>query len=296
MGEPSVDRIRIAANGLDVACLVTGDGPLVLCLHGFPDSATSWNPLLLALADAGYRAVAPFMRGFAPTGPSPDDSYQIADLARDANALHEALGGGPAMVVGHDWGAPAAYGAAILAPERWRAVVGMAVPPWGAMGRALVGNLEQVQRSWYMFVFQHPLAEHLVTANDAEFIERLWSQWSPNLNNPRALNDAKNALRGEGCVAAALGYYRAALGDAHRDPRRADEQRLIDVGSPTQPLRYLHGADDGCVGIDVARDAATRAPRDADVQIVDEAGHFLHLERPDLVAAAVIDWADRHLR
>jgi pimeloyl-ACP methyl ester carboxylesterase len=296
MVDPRVDTVRVRANGMDVACLVAGDGPLVLCLHGFPDSATSWRPVLGALASAGYRAVAPFMRGYAPTGPSPDGCYQIADLALDANALHDAFGGGPAMVVGHDWGAPAAYGAAILAPERWRAVVGMAVPPWGAMGRALVGNLDQVQRSWYMFLFQHPLAEHLVSSGDFAFIDRLWSQWSPGFTAGSAVAAAKDAIRGDGCLAAALGYYRAALGGTHRDPARSDEQQRIDAGTPAQPLRYLHGANDGCIGTDVARDAAAHAPAGAEVRIVDGAGHFLQLERPDVVAAAVVEWADLHLR
>jgi len=296
VGSRRVDEIRVRANGMDVSCLAAGDGPLVLCLHGFPDSARSWQGVVVALADAGYRAVAPSMRGYAPTGPSPDGCYQTADLARDANALHEALGGGPAMVVGHDWGAPAAYGAAILEPERWRAVVGMAVPPWGAMGRALLGNLDQVQRSWYMFLFQHPLAEHLVSSGDFAFIERLWRQWSPGFDAGPAVDDAKDALRGDGCLAAALGYYRAALGGTHRDPGRADEQQRVGSDAPVQPLRYLHGADDGCIGADVARDAAAHAPSNADVQILDGAGHFLQLERPDAVAAAVVDWADRHLR
>jgi len=296
MGVPGVDTVRVHANGMEIECLVAGDGPLVLCLHGFPDSATSWHPVLAALSSAGYKAVAPFMRGYAPTGPAPDGCYQVADLARDANALHEAFGGGPAMVVGHDWGAPAAYGAAILAPERWRAVVGMAVPPWGAMGRALVGNLDQVQRSWYMFLFQHPLAEHLVSSDDFAFIGRLWRQWSPGFDDDRVVAGAKDALRGDGCLAAALGYYRAALGSGHRDPARIDEQRLVASDAPVQPLRYLHGADDGCIGLEVVRDAAAHAPVGADVQILDGAGHFLQLERPDAVAAAVVDWADRHLR
>jgi len=224
VGSRRVDEIRVRANGMDVSCIAAGDGPLVLCLHGFPDSARSWQGVVVALADAGYRAVAPSMRGYAPTGPSPDGCYQTADLARDANALHEALGGGPAMVVGHDWGAPAAYGAAILEPERWRAVVGMSVPPWGAMGRALLGNLDQVQRSWYMFLFQHPLAEHLVSSGDFAFIERLWRQWSPGLDAGPAVDDA-------GCGRCVEGRAQSGTDDrtddgegGHCDPGRADEQ------------------------------------------------------------------------
>jgi pimeloyl-ACP methyl ester carboxylesterase len=158
-------------------------GPLALCLHGFPDSAHTWRHLLPELASAGYRAVAPFMRGYAPTSIPANGAYQTAALATDANALHEKLGGNSdAVIIGHDWGAPAVYGAAILEPARWKTVVGMSVPPWGAMGNAFVSNLSQVQRSWYMFFFQHGLSNFVVGANNLAFIDMLWDQWSPGFS------------------------------------------------------------------------------------------------------------------
>jgi pimeloyl-ACP methyl ester carboxylesterase len=85
-----------------------GQGPLVLCLHGFPDNAHTCSERLPALARAGLRGVAPFMRGYAPTSPAPDGRYQAVLLAQDALALIAALGGGRASVVAHDWGATAA--------------------------------------------------------------------------------------------------------------------------------------------------------------------------------------------
>src|SRR5690349_2263747 len=121
----------ITANGVEFAYLEAGAGdgrPLALCLHGFPDSAHSFRHLLPALADAGYHAVAPWMRGYAPTEVPADGRYQGGAIAADAIALHEALGGdGDAVIIGHDWGAVATYGAAAFAPERWRKVVTMAV-------------------------------------------------------------------------------------------------------------------------------------------------------------------------
>ena len=85
----------ITANGLEFACLTDGpaDGPLALCLHGFPDTAHTWRYLLPELAAAGFRAVAPFLRGYAPSPVPADGHYQIGALVRDANALHDALGG-----------------------------------------------------------------------------------------------------------------------------------------------------------------------------------------------------------
>src|SRR5437764_9023617 len=107
-------RGTVRANQLTFEYLTAGDGPLALCVHGFPDSPFSYRYLLPALAEAGYRAVAPFNRGFAPTE-LPADRHHIhsSTMVADQIALHEALGGGAdAILVAHDWGAVAAWGAA----------------------------------------------------------------------------------------------------------------------------------------------------------------------------------------
>src|SRR3954454_21683849 len=139
--------------------MASGDRrPLALCLHGFPDSAQTWRHLLPALADAGFRAVAPWMRGYAPTTLSADGDYTVASLAADANALHDALGGGDdAVLIGHDWGAMTAYTAGAEAPARWRRLVAVAVPPPKTAAAAFV-NYAQLKRSFYIFLFQTPLA------------------------------------------------------------------------------------------------------------------------------------------
>ncbi|HEY5384179.1 MAG TPA: alpha/beta fold hydrolase, partial [Acidimicrobiales bacterium] len=171
----------IAANGLDVAYLSDGpeDGPLALCLHGFPDSAHTWRYLLPELAAAGYRAVAPFLRGYAPTSVAADGRYQVGALVQDANALHEALGGGDdAVLIGHDWGALATYGAVAHQPQRWRRAVTAAVPPTASIGVSLL-TYAQLQKSWYMFFFLSPLAEVALPLNDYSFIDHLWNDWSP---------------------------------------------------------------------------------------------------------------------
>src|SRR5512136_420172 len=98
-------RGTVRANGVRFATLEAGDGPLVLCLHGFPDHARSFRHQLPVLAAAGYRAVAPFMRGYAPTESPPEGSYHTAALAEDVLALIDALGYSQAYVFGHDWGA-----------------------------------------------------------------------------------------------------------------------------------------------------------------------------------------------
>lgn len=285
---------HIVANGIDFVALECGTGPLALCLHGFPDSAHTWRHLLPALAEAGFHAVAPFMRGYAPSSLAPNDAYQTAALASDANALHTALGGDDnAVIIGHDWGAPASYGAAITAPDRWRRVVGMSVPPWGAMGNAFMSNLAQLQRSWYMFFFQHPLADFLVSANDFAFIDMLWEQWSPGFAAEVDRQHVRQALSDPANLQAALGYYRATLGTGFRDPALAEMQTAIQTEAPVQPTLYLHGRNDGCIGAEVAQDAATRAPEHCTVHIVEDAGHFLQLEQPAKVNELIINWVTR---
>ena len=280
---------HITANGVDFTYLECGEGPLALCLHGFPDSAHSWRYLLPALADAGFRAVAPFTRGYAPTGTAADGYYATGTLAADANELHDALGGGPdAVIIGHDWGAPSAYGAAGRHPDRWRRVVGMAVPPGPAFSLAFMTNQAQLKRSWYMFFFQHALADLVVPANDLAFIDMLWADWSPGFSAADDVENVKRCLRNPENLSAALGYYRATLGDAKKDPSVDEEQRLC-FEAPPQPTLYLHGVNDGCCGKEVAESAKAMCPN-VNLEFVDNAGHFLQVEQPEIVNQLIVDW------
>lgn len=291
---PLVRESTVRAGELDVTYFECGSGPLALCLHGFPDSPHTWRHLLPALAAAGYRAVAPFMRGYAPTTVPPSGVYQTAALARDANALHVALGGDEhAVIIGHDWGAPAVCGAAIDAPRRWSKVVSMAVPPGPALGAAFVSNLAQIQRSWYMFFFQHGLSNHVVAANDLAFIDMLWSQWSPGFAADADLEHVKSALRDTNNLQAALGYYRATLGDGKRDPELSALQQRMGGEYPSQPLLYLHGANDGCVGREVAQAASAMSPANVRYEFVADAGHFMQLEQPQRVNELIVDFVAR---
>ncbi len=281
----------ISANGVDFHYFELGTGPLALCLHGFPDTAHSWLPVMKHIADAGYRAVAPNMRGYAPTSVPDDGFYQTAALALDAVALHEAFGASDdAVIIGHDWGAPATYGAALHSPSRWRTVVGMAVPPGPALGAAFIGNLQQLKRSWYMFFFQHGLADIIVPSNNQAFIDMLWNDWSPGFDSAIAAQHVKDALASPANMAAALGYYRATLGDGLKDPNLNSLQGRMGGESPSQPLLYLHGRNDGCIGAEVAELAGSMTGPNVKIEIVEDAGHFLQLEQPDVVGNRIAEW------
>jgi len=287
--EPS--QGTVSANGVDFAYLELGSGPLALCLHGFPDTPHGWRHQLPALAEAGYRVVAPWMRGYAPTSVPTGGSYQQGALAADANALHEVLGGDDeAVLIGHDWGATAVYPAVNHEPGRWRAAVAMAVPHPAAMA-AMILDYSQLKRSFYMFVFQHPLAEAIVAQEDFAFIDRLWADWSPGLD-PEVARDAvahvKDSLRGPDNLAAALGYYRATIGGVGLD-ERYDAIQAAGAQPVESPFLYLHGADDGCVGVGFAEGGATLLTHPSSrTVIVEGAGHFLQLEQPGRVNDEVL--------
>jgi pimeloyl-ACP methyl ester carboxylesterase len=289
---PDLASREISANGVAFTVLEAGSGPLALCLHGFPDSAHTWRHLLPKLAERGFHAVAPFMRGFAPTAVPADGCYSLGALVADANALHEALGGDErAVLIGSDWGAEAGYGAASFAPERWRRLVSLAIPPL-SMDPELFSDYEQIKRFFYMYLFTQPLAEEIAAADDMAFIERLWEDWSPEYEAAEDLANAKDCLRERPNLSAAIGYYRAALGAPAESCARFESEQRALAETPSQPTLYLHGARDGCIGVDLVRGAESALSPSSRFAIVEGAGHFLHLERPDLVNEEIVAWVD----
>jgi pimeloyl-ACP methyl ester carboxylesterase len=126
----TLSQQTIETNGIHMRIAEAGSGPLVLLCHGFPESWYSWRHQLPALAAAGYHAVAPDMRGYGGTdAPEAIDQYTLFHLIGDMVGVLDALGAATAVIVGHDWGAPVAWGAARLRPDRFRGVVGLSVPP-----------------------------------------------------------------------------------------------------------------------------------------------------------------------
>lgn len=277
------------AGGLDFTVLAAGSGPLALCLHGYPDSAWTWRHLLPVLAAAGYRAVAPFNRGYAPTSLAPGDRYQVGALGVDANDLHAALGGNQdAVIIGHDWGAMGAYSAATLEPRNWRRVVAAAVPPGPVVAGGFM-SYDQLRLSWYMFFQLTPLADLVVPADDFEFISRIWQDWSPGYDCTEDVAHFVDCMQGEGRVAAALSYYRQTLQPELQDPDLTAAQEAA-YAVPPQPILYLHGRQDGCMRAEIAETAGTVMSSDSKLVMIEDAGHFLHLERPETVNAEILDF------
>lgn len=256
----------VDAHGLRFAYLEEGEGPLVLLLHGFPDTAHTWDHARPALAAAGFRAVTPFTRGYFPTAIPQDGRYDAATLGRDALALIPALGAEQAIVVGHDWGASASYAAAALGPERVRLLVTVAIPH----PASLRPSLRLVWAVRHMLRFQLPGAEELVRANHFAHLDELVQRWSPTWKVPPDETAAvKECFAHPGVVEAALGYYRAL---SLRPPREL-----------LQPLAMPGVAFCGTEDSVLTRDDYERARRfyGSGYEIVTmPGGHFLHREHP----------------
>jgi pimeloyl-ACP methyl ester carboxylesterase len=284
-----VDQQQVVANGVEFAYLSDGpaDGPLALCLHGFPDTAHTWRHLLPRLADAGYHAVAPFMRGFAPTEVPSDGRYDTGTLALDACALHEALdGSNDAVLIGHDWGAFATYCAGAYQPDRWRRLVASSVAPQGSMAEGFL-SYDQLRRSWYVFFFQTPLAEMVVPMGDFAFIDRLWADWSPGYDGRWDAAEVKKALATPERLAAAIGYYRSMFSGPPEHPEALAAQAAGGSIAP-QPTLYLHGVDDGCMGIETIGPVTDFLSPGSEMVVIEDAGHFSHLDQPDQINDQVI--------
>jgi pimeloyl-ACP methyl ester carboxylesterase len=271
--------------------LEAGSGPLVLCLHGFPDQAHSFRHQMPALASAGFRVVAPWLRGYAPTSQPADGRFDTMALGEDVLALLDALEAETAVVVGHDWGAVATYFAALLAPERIARIVTAAVPYGPALFRAFLTSPAQQRRSWYMFFFQHAVADVALPHDDFAVLDRLVAEWSPGWSWPAEDRErTKATFRAPGTVGAALAYYRATMGPAFADPAFLEASATATSAPIQVPGLMVHGADDGCIGAELVASMREYFPKGLRLEIVPQAGHFVHQERPDVVNRMILDF------
>lgn len=273
----------IEANGLRFACLEAGSGPLVLLLHGFPDTADTWSALLPRLAAAGYRAVAPFLRGYDPTTIPPDGDYSVETLAQDALALATALGEERFILVGHDWGASIAYTAANLAPERVRKLVTIAIPH----ARVIRPTPALFRRAPHFLLFQFGrLSEWIASRNDYAYIDHLYAYWAPNWQPPPAeVERVKQGLRKPGRLRAALGYYRALFADARNPARQELYRRRTSV-----PTLAFAGRSDGALDIALYDRTPEAFTGLYEVVLYDRAGHFLHREEPERFTTKLLEF------
>ncbi len=271
----------------DVGVLEWGpvDGELLVALHGFPDTAWTWRAVGPLLAEAGYRVVAPFLRGYAPSDVPVDGDCSVSALAADAVALHERLGGSSSTaLIGHDWGAITAGALAAEKSSPYARVALLAVPPlaWMNPTRAVARTwlsalVRQPRHSWYIAYNQVPgLAER----NFTRLARRLWRTWSPGYDATDDLAHLARAVPDQARAKAVVSYYRAL---ASRGSRAA-------LAEPRKPLLYLHGDQDGAIDPRFFAVARSRIAPPSSAALLSGAGHFLQLEKPAEVTDHLLDF------
>jgi pimeloyl-ACP methyl ester carboxylesterase len=317
MSATDVRLETVDVGGLRMRVASQGEGPLVLLCHGFPESWRSWRSQLEALAAAGLRAAAPDMRGYGGTdAPKSPDAYTMVHHAGDMVGLVQALGESQAVIVGHDWGAPAAWNSALLRPDMFRAVVGMSAPYTPPSKTDLLTALEQNGvRTFYMQYFQEPgVAEAELGADVEATIRRATFSMSgdgpgqvvagilpagsrfldatvepetlPPWMNEEDLREVAEEFRRTGFTGG-LNWYRAI--------RKTSELMAAWRGCPIrQPSLFIAGDRDDVLkfpGMKTRIDSLSKVlPGLRGVHILPGAGHWIQRERAQQVNTLLVDF------
>jgi len=292
---PAIEDLDLAANGIRFHALAAGpdDGPLVLFLHGFPELARSWRHQLPVLGAAGYRAVAPDMRGYGETdlqGP-----YDVGTLVRDVTGIVVTLGRERAVVVGHDWGGAVAWAVAARHPELVDGLVAINCPPASALAHAMRHSRAQRRKSWYILFFQLPwLPERRMAADGAAVVARALVGGSHRRDAwpPEELDAYRAAFARPGRAKAAIDWYRAGFRRTVRPRRSSGPSRRVAA-----PTLVLWGVEDRFLGRElVAPDVLRRVLTEGNVPevvFIEDAGHFVQNEMPDRVNEELLRWLAR---
>lgn len=287
-GAEALSYNHIMVNQLSFRVAVAGSGDrLVLCLHGFPESAISWRHQLAPLAQAGYRVWAPDLRGYGGTArPIGLEAYSIESFMADVDGLLDAAKVQRAILVGHDWGGIIAWYYAMRYPSRVEAPVIMNAPHPACFERE-VQCWRQLHRSWYMGFFQIPwLPEAALSLGRGAIIGKIFEHMASHRES--LPHDLVQAYRQQACEPGALtamvNYYRAAL-------RGGGGMRQRKLGYPkiSVPTLVIWGLQDQAL---VAQNLDGLSERVDDLRVVTvaDAGHFVHEDQPELVTRNVLAW------
>ena len=268
------------------------DQPLVICLHGFPDNALSFRHQLPVLAEAGYRVIAPTLRGYEPSSQPEDNDYSVTTVAGDIIAWMDQLGEQKVHLVGHDWGAIISYAACAMAPERFLSLTTLAVPHTARFLAAVRKVPKQLIKSWYISFFQLPgIAEYMLQRNDWSLIKTLWKNWSPGFHlSDDDWQGLRQTFNSPGVKQAMLSYYRQNLSPGIMTGLKKNAASFLTT-VPVSTLA-ITGAKDGCVDTDLYEHTFSDQDFQKGYQIerLDNAGHFCHQEEPDVINSLLLDW------
>jgi pimeloyl-ACP methyl ester carboxylesterase len=308
----------ITANGIKMRIAEMGKGPLVILLHGFPESWYSWRHQLPALADAGYRAVAPDLRGYGKSDkPAAVEDYDIHHLTADVVGLIDALGEKTAVVVGHDWGSLVAWNCLLLKPERFTGLVAMSVPYGGRAAESPLATMKKTfgDNFYYILYFQEPgVAEREFDADPRAFLSRLYlSPDSPR--EPPKVTDPKRAAGGwtdrmgapkglpSWLTQQDLDYYvnefkesgfRGGINFYRNFHRNWETTPQLANAKIAQPVTFIAGDKDGVIrgaSAESLKASMSRVATDLrGVTLIPGAGHWVQQESPKETNAALIQF------
>jgi pimeloyl-ACP methyl ester carboxylesterase len=311
---PDTAHRTIAANGITIHIAEQGQGPLVLLLHGFPELWYSWRHQLPALAEAGYHAVAPDVRGYGHTdAPQAIESYSMLNLVGDAVGVLDALGVERAVVVGHDWGAPIAWHCALLHPDRFSAVVALSVPYVPRSQTPPVQALEQAfaDNFFYILHFQEPgVAEAEIEADIRKAMRIMLYAWSgeapkgtAGTPKPKSAGLLDRMPDPEGLppwfTEADLDYYvsefertglRGGLNRYRNMDRDWEELAHLADAKVRQPALFIAGDRDPVLGFMRTDAMKTRVPNLRKTVMLPGCGHWTQQERPSEVNRQLIEF------
>ncbi|TWT00708.1 alpha/beta fold hydrolase [Reyranella sp. CPCC 100927] len=270
----------VTANSLRFAYLERGEGPLVLMLHGFPDNAHTYLPQMDALAAAGYRAVSPYLRGYAPTEIPSQGNCDPKTLAQDVKGLITALNpGGRAYVIGMDWGGTAIQAALVQCPELIEAAVVMNAAHPATLSK-FATDPDQVRSVFHFWFFQADVAARALAASDLAIVDYLWKLWSPGYDPGEHVVSVKATLAAPGVLPVVLRYYDGLY--------QAAGARTFPMAEISVPTLSIFGAHDPTAKYSAMEAAYFKGPYKRIV--MPDVGHWPHRERPDEFMTCVLDW------
>ncbi len=281
---PGLTHHYATVNGIRMHWAEQGRGPLVVLLHGFPEFWYSWRHQLPALAEAGFRVVAPDQRGYNLTEkPKGVAAYAMDHLVADVAALIRELGEERAAIVGHDWGGGVAWSFAARHPEMTRRLAVLNCPHPAAMQRALRRNPRQMVRSWYILFFQVPkLPELAFRAQNYRAIEQALRGMAlrPGTFTDEDIRAYKSAAAQPGALTAAINWYRAA----------AREFRQMQPLPPiTLPTLLIWATEDRALGVELTHDMS-RWVKDLTIRYIPRTSHWVQQERPEIVNRYLLEF------
>jgi len=292
-------ELYLEHDGLILSASLYGqhDAPLVILVHGFPDTPYSWNKLVPIFLSAGYQVLTPWLRGYTPGSAKRGARYDLLSVAADIEAWRRELKANQTHLVGHDWGAVVANVLAgqLADSKHWRSISLLAIPPLPPASQwpILLPQLpRQLSYSSYMAVMQLSVSHRLLSRNNAAYVEKLWRRWSPDWAfSANDIAPAREVFSDPELAWAATRYYRQLF--RWHDPRVRDAFHLMSKPF-TVPTLALAGVNDGCMHarthevIAQALELPSSSRGLLHMQMLPNCGHFLHAEQPRTVAAILL--------